>query len=576
MWRGNRGLGMPVGPVHVPYSGGGDDDDDDDGASTGTSSSSNNNSSSSKADKVPGGPAPGTFSRGREGRAVRLWRGAVIATLIVGTVAITVAMWFMLSQQQENTYQAAYAVVTRNVEARSTQQIAKLHEAMMTLSDVLTATATAENLTWPFVSVTHEPFEVLGHQTRLESGAEFIFVAPFVTEAQRKEWLNYSVANFGWYEQGKAVAEMLSDSSEPLTYLNGTLNAEFFTPTGPSPVLNGTSKHSPVWLCSPPPFIPQVVNYDIIDEIYYEPGVEAMERVRARTGVFSNVFALGTASALLGSPEGHRLYHQQFSSTTLSVNDTVALPHGVLLVPIFESYQDAASDIVGLVEGILAWDRYMAGLVPESVSGILVELVNTCNQTFAFVLNGTKARYLGPGDFRNLTSPGSQYTVNLDFSDGPSGTPTGGSDAGVCTYSLQVYSTQEFKDSVATNTAFVFTLVSACVGFLVVFTFLLYDCFVQRRNAKMMDAAARRDQLLTNLIPSTVRSRLLEEQNHIDRKGPSSGGIMVHHRLRNFLTGTEGKGEAIEKPVPGGEFEGYEGRPIADLYDTIVAVVPFC
>jgi hypothetical protein len=301
---------MP-GNVSVPYSsggGGGDDyvDDYDEGASAADGStgtwSSGNHSSSGKADKAQGeqGQNNSSFSVGKEAKAVRLWRAAVIVSLIVGTVAISVAMWFLLAQQDESTYQAAYAVVTRTVEATSTQQVAKLHEAIMMVSDVLTATAKAENLTWPFVSVTRQPFEVLGHQARLQSGAEFIFVTPFVSEEQRREWLNYSFENFGWYEQGKVVAGMLS--KEPRTYVNGSIGQEMFTLDGPSPVINGTRKHCPVWQSSPPPYLPNVVNYDNMVAHYHDPAIEAMERTRARTGVFSNVFPLGVASALLGSP----------------------------------------------------------------------------------------------------------------------------------------------------------------------------------------------------------------------------------------------------------------------------------
>jgi nitrogen-specific signal transduction histidine kinase len=107
------------------------------------------------------------------------------------------------------------------------------------------------------------------------------------------------------------------------------------------------------------------------------------------------------------------------------------------------------------------------------------------------------------------------------------------------------------------------------VGLLVIMTFLLYDCYVRRRNAKMVDAAARRDEILMSLFPSTVRSRLLEEQEHTSKKGTGSGGGMVHHRLRNFLSGAEGKAQASEKVSPATDSDGYEGKPIADLYDTI-------
>jgi hypothetical protein len=557
--RGNRDISKPFSIVDVPYSGGGDDDGASTDGSTGTWASS-------KLKEIPSDRDQNTFSLGREARGVRLWRAAVIISLVVMTASISVAMWFLLSQQQESTYQAAYAVVTRNIKSSSTEQVLKLHESMKALSDIFTATAIAENLTWPFVAVTRQPFEILGHQARLQSGVEFVMIAPFVSEEQRSDWVAYSVENGWWYDQSKAIVEMLSDSPEPREYAPGSMAQEIIGPKGLSPVLNGTMKHAPIWQASPPPYIPQAVNYDLIDSVWYEPMIPALERLR--TGLFSTVFDLSAGSNLAGSAEDHLVYHQAFSSTPITGNESNARPHGVFNVPIFEAYQEKTSKMVGLVTTILAWDRYLVKLVPESISGIMVVLENTCNQSYTFMLNGTKAEYMGTGDFLNLTYQESQYNVSLGFLDRSYGAANDWTDEGHCIYSLQVYSTQEFKTSVSTNTAFVFTLLSAGVGLLVIITFLLYDCYVRRRNAKMVDAAARRDEILQSLFPSNVRSRLLEEQ---EKKGAAgSGGGMVHHRLRNFLSGAESKGEASEKVSPATNAEGYEGKPIADLYDTVV------
>jgi hypothetical protein len=556
--RGNRDTSKSFRTVvDVPYSGG-----DDDGAST---DGSTGTWASSKMKEIPSEKS--TFSLGPEAKAVRFWRAAVIISLVVMTASISVAMWFLLSQQQESTYQAAYAVVTRNIKSSSTEQVLKLHESMKALSDIFTATAIAENLTWPFVAVTREPFEILGHQARLQSGVEFIMIAPFVSEAQRGDWVAFSVENGWWYDQSKVIVEMLSDSPEPREYAPGSMAQEIIGSAGLSPVLNGTMKHCPIWQSSPPPYIPQAVNYDLIDSVWYAPMIPALERLR--TGLFSTVFDLSAGSNLAGSAEDHLAYHQAFSSSPLTGNESNARPHGVFNVPIFEAYQDRTSEMVGMVSSIMAWDRYMVNLVPESITGIMVVLENTCNQSYTFMLNGTKAQYLGTGDFLNLTFEESRYNVSLGFLDSSNGAVSDWTDVGHCIYSLQVYSTQEFKNSVSSNTAFVFTLLSAGVGLLVIITFLLYDCYVRRRNAKMVDAAARRDEILMSLFPSTVRSRLLEEQEQTSKKGTGSGGGMVHHRLRNFLSGAEGKGEAAEKVSPATDTEGYEGKPIADLYGTI-------
>ena len=40
--------------------------------------------------------------------------------------------------------------------------------------------------------------------------------------------------------------------------------------------------------------------------------------------------------------------------------------------------------VLGLVFGVVPWDRYLANLLPEGTSGVYCVLKNTCKWSFAF------------------------------------------------------------------------------------------------------------------------------------------------------------------------------------------------
>jgi Tfp pilus assembly protein PilE len=126
-----------------------------------------------------------------------------------------------------------------------------------------------------------------------------------------------------------------------------------------------------------------------------------------------------------------------------------------------------------------------------------------------------------------------------------------------------VFSTQEFKDSISTKTALSFTLIVAGVSALVVITFLVYDCYVRRRNTKVVEAAVRSDQILMSHFPSNVRSRLYEAQQNQEKEASAEP---PKSRLRHFLTGTESPAEAVDTDKSPSEVLGFEGKPIVDQY----------
>ena len=65
----------------------------------------------------------------------------------------------------------------------------------------ITATAVANNSTWPFVTI--DQFQQRSASSLSLSGCLFLELAPIVTDENRVAWEDYSVANTGWLTEGR-------------------------------------------------------------------------------------------------------------------------------------------------------------------------------------------------------------------------------------------------------------------------------------------------------------------------------------------------------------------------------------
>ena len=111
------------------------------------------------------------------------------------------------------------------------------------------------------------------------------------------------------------------------------------------------------------------------------------------------------------SPIAHEETHSQYVDNPLNVS-WYEHPHSIFVQPVFDNLNDQYSELVGVILANVAWDRYLANLLPEGVNGIYAVLENTCGQSFTYVIRGKKAV-----DFRGLAFrwQGDQYAELVDF-----------------------------------------------------------------------------------------------------------------------------------------------------------------
>lgn len=228
-------------------------------------------------------------------------------------------------------------------------------------------------------------------------------------------------------------------------------------------------------------------------------------------------------------------------------------PHTLVLTPVFKEVDHGdKSDIVAYLTSVMPFDHYMGGL-PEDISGLDVVLRNTCNQTHTYRLGGSQAEYLGDGDLHERAYDKMQERIRFsvyDVSD------KGTDDQGYCNYFFDVYPSEKFEREAGGSFAILYTFLSAAVFTTIAIAFFVYDAFVQRRNSKIIDAAAKSNAIVLSLFPSNFRDRLLGKAINERLNEP------LHRRSRRSLGSFVDESRADESATNNGDSQ----TPIAELY----------
>lgn len=93
-------------------------------------------------------------------------------------------------------------------------------------------------------------------------------------------------------------------------------------------------------------------------------------------------------------------------------------------------------------------------------------------------------------------------------------------EQGHCLYSISLYYSYSFRLAADDSNLKTISALSVAAFFaLLAAIFIMYDMFVRRQNAKIVDAAARSNAILSSLFPSQVRDRLLASNEGNKQKG---------------------------------------------------------
>eukprot|EP00934_Nitzschia_sp_Nitz4_P005383 Nitzschia sp. Nitz4//scaffold17_size182527//44169//48060//NITZ4_001838-RA/size182527-augustus-gene-0.14-mRNA-1//-1//CDS//3329539292//5373//frame0 len=253
-----------------------------------------------------------------------------------------------------------------------------------------------------------------------------------------------------------------------------------------------------------------------------------------------------------------------YSPATDSLHSTYAAPVILLYYPLFQDISVEDSELLG----VITFEIGMEALLEDAVPGYEVHPVSavvetSCGTQLTFTVAGATISFEGVGDLHeSIPDVGTMDTPSSSFQDFVNlmgnqsiAFPTVADVP--CAYKVTIYPTNVFYEDFLTNRP---VIVEAIVGMVFLFTvavFIGYDCLVESRQRRVLEAAQKSNALVSSLFPKGVRDRML--------KGQGGGGsrpleVAPRIRLKSFVMSDSNSVEAaIDRKKNTSE-------PIADLF----------
>lgn len=481
-----------------------------------------------------------------------------------------------------------------------------IKDSLRAQANYISSEAAERNQSFPFVTI--GTFEIEGLSVRAGSSVKGTVFTPLIDASEIEEWNAYASRDQqAWLTKSRKDFEASPDfvAGESFAFDDGSwevakpyLSTIDEASNALVPVTTVTSGPSaPWWQTSPPPSQPaSSVNLDLLSPTS-DPSsqIQALFEVvqQTREGVFGEIsplplfvdsFAktkfeleLRDGDELFGFKSADLLTGRRSLQEDGSDGDDNYHPLSLFMQPVFEDMFDPQSKIVGLIHAVINWDAYVVSLLPPGVDNLLVVLSNDCGQVYSYQVNGPnvsrrqgvmhpfvlifcsrevlllQAVYLGPGDMKEEKYNNKHFRFDLPFEQYMFPETTKNT-AGHCSYTYTIYPTSIFEEEYRTPLPIILTIIIGGTFTLMALTFGIYDFFVNRRNRKVVDAAAKFNSIVSSLFPENVRERLFADAEEKMRK---NGKVKAFRSVDDFLTAEENFDDSNDKR---------SGRPIADLF----------
>ena len=247
----------------------------------------------------------------------------------------------------------------------------------------------------------------------------------------------------------------------------------------------------------------------------------------------------------------HEEFHEKFVETTedQDVNDR---PHFLMATPVFQQLGvKKNAEFPAALISMVTLDSYMSDLLPNEVRGIDLVVRSSCDKVYTYRLTGNRAIYVGAEDAHDKSYDLFEEVVEFAAYRDPE---VSMAVDGHCIYSFHLFPTDEFAEEFVSRLPFIFTAMVASSFLLMAIVFFVYDWMGNRRNEKVVDAAARTNAIVASLFPANVRDQLVEDAKI--RQAPQA-------QLKNFLS--DDKGNGVDEST-GIDDLVLPGKPLAELF----------
>lgn len=256
--------------------------------------------------------------------------------------------------------------------------------------------------------------------------------------------------------------------------------------------VNGSGASSPIWQVFPAGDVPIFSMYDLYSDPVTKEAIDVM--IQTQQPVITKSFDDDTST----------LRRTMFGTQNSARGN-------LMLTPVVVRIGDI-TNVIGSIVFDVDWAYIAGATVPMRSKGIQLVLENSSGQQRTFRSNGHYVEFVGVGDlhypsysdmwqassfddYRTIQSTTASYT-------------TGKPSQLDCAYRIKVYSSPEFHASFISHQPRLYAVVVFMIFVFTSLTFLAYDCYVARRQRKVMNAVLQRDEIMTSLFPAAIHERL--------------------------------------------------------------------
>jgi hypothetical protein len=404
--------------------------------------------------------------------------------------------------------------------------------AVDSLSHAITSYTVATNKTWPFVTVSN--FEVLGEDVTKMAGVVSVTFSPLVSEVEREGYEIFTANNQEWIAEG-----VLYSTGESLPQDAKGIPTQIYhldeTNVGTIPwVEDSSGPFLPVWQTAPAPYDPRVVNFNLLSAVPLAVTFEAM---------------LNNQETVISQAVPHTDIFREIS--TVEVPNT---PYSVVLGPLYDKLSPQDTKLVtGTVAAVLDWNSFFGAVLSIEERPVVLVMDGSCGDIMSFQVSGHEVQFLGYDDLHDPDYTHMEYTTLLDPSS-PNHTEN------QCIYELRMYPTDELEQIYRTPQPYYYAVVMLLVFAFATAMFLVYATYVERRQTKVLESAAKSAAIVHSLFPKNVTDRMMKDLEQKTKGKDASGNyrFSAKTQMKDFL---QDSGEKSTNSVAV-----YDTKPIADLF----------
>lgn len=179
-----------------------------------------------------------------------------------------------------------------------------------------------------------------------------------------------------------------------------------------------------------------------------------------------------------------------------------------------------ADSVVGSIASEFSWESFVepSNLPPKS-DLVHIVVVNSCGQKLTFQAIDDKLHLVGNGDLHEeqysdmiVSSSFHDFNTLVRLSAEMEGWDQAHAEVDYCRYRFEVYPTSLLRNEYISNQPRLYATFAAAFFGITFMLFVLYDCFVRRRQQKLLKGAKQSTALIASLFPKAVRDRLIEDK----------------------------------------------------------------